>query len=131
MNPHARGQATIELLLILAVLFIILGYSLQTFLTNQNIVNQKRAQLDAERNAIILRSAIEQIYSAPTGSSQRVFLPPASQDQNIRLINGVVEVRTSSLVFDQPTLIKDLNSSTFHDGNIIIITHTPSGVTLS
>lgn len=132
MHPHhSRGQATIELLLILAVLFIILGYSLQTYLTNQGIVNQKKSVLDAERNAAILRMAIESVFHSPSGSTRRVFLYPASQDQNIRLINGVVEVRTISIVVEQPTLIKDLNSSTFHDGNIIIVSHTPSGVTLS
>jgi hypothetical protein len=131
MNHFSRGQATIELLLILAVLFIVLGFALQTYSTNQLVVNQKKSFLDAERNASIVRTAIEATAYAPIGSFLRVFVPPASQNQDIRLINGTVEVRTDTILIELPTLQRDLNSFIFHDGNIIVISRTPSGVILS
>lgn len=131
MNSFPRGQATIELLLILTLLFIILGFAIQSYSENQKIVNEKKNILDAQRNASILRTAIESAAYAPIGSSLRVFLPPAAQDQNIRVINGVVEIRTVSIVINLPSLVKDLNMSLVHDGNILIITHTPTGVRVS
>ncbi len=131
MRFSSRGQATIELLLILSVLFIILGYALQTYTTNQVIVNEKKSVLDAQRNAGILRSGVEIVAFSPIGSTLRVFIPPASQDQNIQVLNGIVEVRTSTLAITLPTLLRDVNSGMMHDGNVVILTRTQSGVSFT
>jgi len=129
--PRSRGQSTIELLLILSVLFIILGIALQSYTQNQSIVNEKKSVLDAQRNASIVRGAVESVSYSPIGSTLRVFIPPASQDQNIQLLNGIVEIRTSTLAISLPTLLRDVNSGIFHDGNILIVTRTQSGVSFT
>lgn len=131
MRHSSRGQATIELLLILSVLFVILGFALQTYTTNQSIVNEKKSTLDAQRNAAIVRTALESVSVSPIGSTLRVFIPPAVQDQNIHVLNGIVEVRTPTLAISIPSLLRDVNSGLFHDGNIIILTRTQSGVSFS
>lgn len=131
MRFSSRGQATVELLMILSVLFVILGFALQSYTTNQSIVNEKKSALDAQRNASILRTALESASFSPIGSTLRVFIPPASQDQNIQVLNGVVEVRTSTLAITLPTLVRDVNAGLFHDGNIVILTRTQSGVSFT
>jgi hypothetical protein len=128
---HERGQATIELLLILAVLFIILGYALQQYSITQNAANQKRGSLDAERSATLLRHAVEGVFRSPVGSQYRLFIPPATQGQSIRFINGKVEVTAGGIVLEFPSLYTDVNSSTFYDGNIIVVTRTLSGVSFT
>ncbi len=131
MINKSRGQATIELMLILVMLFIILGYSIQTFLYQENAFNQKRSVLDQERTASIVRTAVESMALSPIGSSMRVFIPPASQAQTIRIVNGSLEVKTNTTVITIPLTLRDVNMSTLGDGNVFIVSHTLSGVIIS
>lgn len=127
-NFHSRGQATIELLLVLAVLFIILGYAVQTFTVHQSSVNQKKNTLDTQRSAAILRTAIETVGYSPIGTTIRVFIPPTTQAQDISVVNGIITVSTNTGTLQVPSLFRDLNVGTVHDGNIVHVTKTMSGV---
>ncbi|MFH0970140.1 MAG: hypothetical protein V1776_01630 [Candidatus Diapherotrites archaeon] len=124
-----KGQATIELLLIMVVLLTILGISISIASTHQQSIQQKRITLEAEKTAAQMKEAIYQVWHSPEGMQLQVFIPPATQTQSIRVENGLLEVRSSSVVVQIP-LFLDLNTSTVYDGNMILVTRTYAGVTI-
>ncbi|MEK6970998.1 MAG: hypothetical protein AABW68_04930 [archaeon] len=128
--PSSRGQATVELLLLLALLFIILAYAVQTYSTHTRVVEQKEDFLDAERAAVHIGSEIDSLILLPIGTRARIFIPPfpGGETASIRVINGVVEVRASQNTIVYPLLMGDMNMESMESGNTYVFHRTPEGV---
>lgn len=116
-----KGQATIELLLILTVLFVLLAISLNIAANQQIISTQKSADFSLVRNAQQIANGLSFVNSSPIGTKTHVFLPPGPSPQLFYVRNGVIEAftNTTGIVVALPS--KSWYSPTLTDGNFITI----------
>lgn len=128
MNYPKKGQATIELLLIFAMLFIILGVSVKIASDQRLVVNEKQIQLAASRNAQLVATVFSQVGSAPIGTRVRAFIPPAPSPQTIYIRSGFVEIHSSQIVVFAPIPNTSWSAGPFMDGNTIHVSRDENTV---
>lgn len=119
---HPKGQATIELLLILSVLFILLGLSLNIAANQQTISNQKNGDFSLTRNAQQIANALTFTSSTPIGTKTHVFLAPGPAQQTFIVQNGVLEGSSNQSRVLIPLPSKGWYSAPIYDGNYITLT---------
>lgn len=116
-----RGQSTIELLLILSMLFIILGLALNIFSNQRTFVNEKQVEFEAYRTAKKVEANLIQVAAGPIGGRQRVFIPPSIVSQTISVGNGHVDVSSGNVRVIIPVASRSWFGSVFYDGNWVTL----------
>ncbi|MEK6902655.1 MAG: hypothetical protein AABX02_03665 [archaeon] len=116
------GQATIELLLILSVLFVLLAMSLVIAGNQQIISNQKEESFSLHRNAQELANGLTFTHNAPIGTKTHIFLPPGPARQTFYVKNGVIEGYSNSTGIVVAVPSKQWTSPTLYDGNFVTLT---------
>ncbi len=126
-----RGQSTVELLIILAILLVILSVSVGIFSQRMNSANAFHLMHLAQRNGEIMGEAVSRMMIAPIGTSMRVFTIPSSENQQIRVLKRNVIVTTPSTTIFVP-LAGDSNADvTLTPGGNIQLQRTASGIVFS
>ncbi|MEK6821429.1 MAG: hypothetical protein AABY11_03465 [archaeon] len=127
----SKGQSTIELLIILTVLFTILAFSVRISSDQGNALNQRKLFLEAEENAFRVKDIVYAAGRSPVGTTLRVFLPPTTQTQTIRIENGLLEVRSADALVQIPLVFSELNAGPVNDGNFLTVEKTAHGVVVT
>jgi hypothetical protein len=120
MQPPSKwkkGQATVELLLILSVLFIILALSVNIFGNEQRVAVEKQRESQLTQNAYRIADMITLVGNAPIGTRMNLFLPPGSTDQTFWVRNGVVEGRGEQSLVIVPLSSSEWGAGPLYDGN--------------
>ncbi len=122
LKTKKKGQATIELLLILTVLFVLLAVSLNIASNQQIFSTQKNADLSLVRNAQLIANGITFVHSSPIGTTAHFFIPPGPSPQTFYISNGVIEAFSNSTGIVVALPSKGWYSPTLYDGNFITLT---------
>lgn len=91
-TSHTRGQATVELMIILPLLLIILAVSISIFAQQLLIADALRSQQAVERTAELVANALFYMHLSPIGSRSVFYIPSGMESQTIQTGNGFVEV---------------------------------------
>lgn len=122
-----RGQATIEIMVILPMLLIILAVSISIFAQQLLIADSIRIQQSAERSAEILANGIVEMSRAPIGSSVRIYIPPGLEPQTIQLTNGLVEARSALGYASVLIPYAEWSTPPINDGNFFLVQKDANG----
>lgn len=117
-----KGQATIELMLILPLLLIILGISMSIFSQQTITADAIQIQHEAQRTAETMATALEEVGNSVPGSTLRIFLPPTIETQTILIQNGSVEVQSARGFGSARLTNTNWSASAFSNGQFVSIT---------
>ncbi len=126
-HTHARGQATVEIMVILPLLLILLSVSFSIFAQQLIVVDSIRAQQSTERSAQIVASSIMEMSRAPIGSKIKFFIPAAIETQTIILGSGLIEARSARSYSSVKIPFTEFSFSNLHDGNFFTIQRDVNG----
>ena len=118
---HPRGQATVELMIILPLLLIILAVSISIFAQQLLIADALRSQQAVERNAELVANALFHMSLAPIGSQGVFYIPSGMESQTIRTGNGFVEVSSSRGFATAQLPSTEWVAPTLFDGNYFTV----------
>ena len=125
--PFIRGQATIEMMVILPLLLIILAVSISIFGQQLLIADSLRAQNAVVRSAELVADSVMEISLAHSGSSMRVHIPKGPELQTISFSNGLIEVYSQNGYASAKITNTNWSSPTFFDANTIILSRDVNG----
>ncbi len=131
ITQRFTGQATIELLIILSILFVILGISIHLFSQQRVSANEQEERNGAQRNAQLLGNAIMHLSAAPIGSSLRIFVPPSSSSQMIWIRNGFVEVQSGNTLVLVGIPNRSVSVGPFSDGTTLLFSRNMYSITVA
>jgi type II secretory pathway pseudopilin PulG len=123
-----KGQATVELLIVLVVLFLILTFSVHLYQQQTVSIAGIKEMHEARRTAQLVAENIELALQSPVGSRLRVFIPPAKSTQTISINEGTVIVQSNQTLVSVPITKKGFFVSAFNDGNFIVLERTADGI---
>lgn len=92
-SSSSRGQATVELMIILPLLLIILAISISIFAQQMLIVDSLRYRHAVERSAEQVAEIISHMQRMPPQSDALFYIPKSPETQTITLTNGLLEVK--------------------------------------
>ncbi len=122
-----RGQATVEIMIILPLLLIILSISLSIFAQQMIISDSIRSQQSVERSAEILANGIIEMSRAPIGSKMQLFIPAGTETQTIQLRNGLVEAQSARGYASSRIPYLEWSTPPLYDGNFFTIQKDANG----
>lgn len=131
VRMKSSGQATVELLIVLIILFGMLAISIRLFADQRGSVNQQMIQNGAARSGQLIAQTITAAFNGPIGSTFRVFIPPGPASQTIRIRSGFVEVQSAGELALVSIPDANVDAGSFTDATTIQVTHTLSGVQVS
>lgn len=128
MQP--RGQVTVELMLIMAVLLVILLVSVNIFGTQANSANSKQALLELRQNQEKVMDIIYQVSNSPVGTTVVSFVPVSLSDQNFFIVGK--NLYGSSAEYDLITVLpfSGIDSNSFTSGMFIRAARTTRGISI-
>jgi len=118
---YSRGQATVELMIILPLLLILLAVSISIFSQQMLIVDSLRYSHAVERSAELVAESFSHLSTMPPGSRARLYIPKSPETQTITLANGLIEVRGSQQYRSVRLPFLNGGSFTAYDGNALLI----------
>jgi hypothetical protein len=96
IDEHAtKGQATIEIMIILPLLLVLLAVSISIFAQQLLITDSIHSQQGVERSAELVASALSEMASSPENSQMQIVIPSGPDDQTIVVGRGFIEVSSS------------------------------------
>lgn len=128
---RVKGQATIELLMILVVLFVILTFSIHLYQQRVVSVGGVVEVHEASKTAQLVSQYVERVLQSPIGSRVTLFVPPSENVQTISIADGTVSVSVNQTYVSVPISGRGFETVSFFDGNTIVLERTPYGVKVS
>lgn len=130
-STGSRAQVTVEMLVILVVLFGLLTIAFFLFATQQSAAQETEQAHAARRTAELVAQHATYAREGPIGGHVRVFIPPATQPQIIYLRDGFVEVRSGQTLVTAPLSMGGLSAGPFSDGNVLVFGRNTNGITVT
>lgn len=123
-----KGQATIEIMIILPLLLVLLAVSISIFAQQLLITDSIHSQQGVERSAELVASALVEMASSPENSRMRVYIPPGPDDQTIIVARGFVEVSSSRGYSSIAISHTGWNFPSFSDGDTLLFQNDANNV---
>lgn len=128
---RVRGQVTVELMIIIAVLLVILLVSVNIFGTQAGTANSRQTLLELRQNQEKVLELVYQASNSPIGTTVVAFIPVSQADQNFFIAGK--NLYGSSAEFDLISAlpIAGIDNNSFSSGVFIRVTRNARGITVS